>query len=331
MSDLFSSEGSVAAHSEPFELAGVWYDPRIPILEWQTRCMDLSKPVLREKFTRMQQDGTVGISANAGGLLSDMFGDLDLILQAFPTITKVSIYTHELCGLVTKAQEALTGQSQPSPNLEHLVHHLRWRMRAHPELSQYYMPAVGIFSSEVTLEVMESFNTTSKKPILDPLAVKYKNRGLEIEPGELIKVKNTTEPATGPETSVLIFTSPTNCATPEQIAQMALGEDAPFRRLYLIQRPSALASIADMDVAHSLLQSAMAEGKKVELKLVSLGHGQDEKVKGDLDMFAFMAERDGNHFLNGMDRTHVTFQEGLENLRRVQAAPEAVRQRVRRS
>lgn len=282
---VISTPDHTRAIGKPMYVNGFWVNPDSPIEKLAIGCMD---DRLWQIFTELQKDGKVLAFRNGGGLVSELLGDIDQALLAFTSIKTISFYTHRDCGAMKIVQKDLTGQMQASADVRgRLVRHIGDRLEA-----------LGIDTKTISLEEVELFNATSKGAILRPLERKYPH--LVVEPAKLVEVKDLAKRTAEHESALVLFTSPTNTMTPEEITKMVLGQDAANHRVYHVQRPSLLHALPDLGLAFLL-------GVR-ELRLVSLGEGQNEKVEGDLRMLEYMAARDKDKaFLKEMKISSVPY------------------------
>ncbi|MDE1852037.1 MAG: hypothetical protein KGH69_05135 [Candidatus Micrarchaeota archaeon] len=250
-----------------------------PIRELAIGCMDYR---FCSEFTALQEGHGVVAYRNAGALLPDMYSEIEILLRQHD-ISKVSVYTHSDCGAVSFVYKVFQGEIAPSGEVEaRLVRHFEDSIRA-----------IGKDPADLTLKELEQHNADTKYKELLPFKSIFSN--LSIARAPLADLSGFVKQGTNG--AVVLFSSPTNAYTHEGIARMALGDEADSKKVYLVQRPSIMSALTDIEVAHAL-------GIK-DLRIVSLGTSQNDHVEGNVRML--MGSR--KPFLGDMSVSCVPFRD----------------------
>ena len=277
-------------------ISGMWIDPSKNIDTLAIGCMD---DRFWKIFTDLQKGNNVIALRNGGGMVSEMLGEIDLILQALPSIKHIKVYTHENCGAMDYCHKVITGKIDPSSELEKkMVSHMLRRLSTLADLD----------ITTMTVNDIENFNRDFKKGILD---VYFKGRA-KVHEAELVGIDSLAKRPDWHDPNVhgdaaVIFIPPTNVYTPEQISIMGLGAEQ--KRAYQVKRITILNALLDFELAFQL-------GIK-ELRLVSLGDADDKRVRERITMLNNLAKHDPQReFLKEVKITPVYFDKAFANLLR---------------
>ena len=281
---------------------GIWIDRSKTVDTLAIGCMD---DRFWSLFTGLQKNGTTIALRNGGAMVSEMIGEIDLILQQFPTISSINVYTHEDCGAMGYCYKVLTGQVEATTELDkRVVSHMKKRLESVQELTDI---------ASIDLKDLERYNSEFKKSILDA----YFAGRVNVPDAELIK---KGELALRPEwhapndhkDAVILFTPPTNVFTPEQISVMGHGEEK--KRAYQVKRTTLFNALPDIALAHQL--------GIPELRILSFGYDDDERVRNRVVTLRRLAKDDKDKaFLKDMKLSPVYFEEGLKRLQRYEGIP----------
>lgn len=248
-----------------------------PIRELAIGCMDYR---FGSAFTALQEGHDVVAYRNAGALLPNMYPEIEMLLRQYG-INRISVHTHADCGAISFVHKVLQGEITPSSEIEAtLVRRFEESIRA-----------AGRNPTGLTLRELEHHNAETKYRELLPFKSIFSN--LSISRAPLADISGFAKD--GANGAVVIFSSPTNAYTHEQIARMALGDEAGGNKAYLVQRPSIMAALSDIEIAHAL-------GIR-DLRMVSLGVAQNTHMEGNVRMLM----RGDRPFLRDMNITCVPF------------------------